>query len=222
MQTAATVPSIRRASKVSRSHTIAVPGHSQRWKVVDSDESDTEVSPLKKVEMEDLDDRSADPITNPKLSDIPPPPEKKRGRGRPRKSDAAKLTSAVPLKEVHSSTKESMQRSEGLSATQDELLESRQEIDVAQINPSIPEPSSLGAERTATKTAVSPTKQSTPPPSTPEQPKQSSKAPLKTPESKTASKSPPNHSPISKGKVPFRVGLSKRARIAPLLKVMKK
>ena len=32
----------------------------------------------------------------------------------------------------------------------------------------------------------------------------------------------PKHSPLSKGKVPFRVGLSKRARIAPLLKMVKK
>ncbi|KAF2182166.1 hypothetical protein K469DRAFT_752256 [Zopfia rhizophila CBS 207.26] len=30
------------------------------------------------------------------------------------------------------------------------------------------------------------------------------------------------HSPLNKGKVPFRVGLSKRARIAPLLRVVKK
>jgi hypothetical protein len=33
---------------------------------------------------------------------------------------------------------------------------------------------------------------------------------------------PSSHSPINKGKVPYRVGLSRRARIAPLLRVMKK
>ena len=32
----------------------------------------------------------------------------------------------------------------------------------------------------------------------------------------------PAHSPLSKGKVPFRVGLSKRARITPLLRIVKK
>ncbi|KAF2199885.1 hypothetical protein GQ43DRAFT_100057 [Delitschia confertaspora ATCC 74209] len=31
-----------------------------------------------------------------------------------------------------------------------------------------------------------------------------------------------SHSPLSKGKVPFRVGLSRRARIAPLLRIVKK
>ncbi|KAK3081459.1 hypothetical protein LTS18_006508 [Coniosporium uncinatum] len=31
-----------------------------------------------------------------------------------------------------------------------------------------------------------------------------------------------SHSPLSKGKVPYRVGLSRRARIAPLLRVVKK
>ncbi len=34
--------------------------------------------------------------------------------------------------------------------------------------------------------------------------------------------SPGRHSPLNKGKVPYRVGLSRRARIAPLLKVVKK
>lgn len=42
------------------------------------------------------------------------------------------------------------------------------------------------------------------------------------PEQKPANKSSKNHSPISKGKVPYRIGLSRKARIAPLLKVMKK
>ena len=35
-------------------------------------------------------------------------------------------------------------------------------------------------------------------------------------------KNPRQHSPVSKGKVPYRVGLSRRARIAPLLKMVKK
>ncbi|KAF1936545.1 hypothetical protein EJ02DRAFT_413784 [Clathrospora elynae] len=41
-----------------------------------------------------------------------------------------------------------------------------------------------------------------------------------TPEQST--KKPVSHSPINKGKVPYRVGLSKRARIAPLLRTLKK
>ena len=38
----------------------------------------------------------------------------------------------------------------------------------------------------------------------------------------SASKGPDKHSPISSGKVGYRVGLSKRARIAPLLRIVKK
>ena len=37
-----------------------------------------------------------------------------------------------------------------------------------------------------------------------------------------APKGPDKHSPISSGKVAYRVGLSKRARIAPLLRIMRK
>ncbi|KAE8409875.1 hypothetical protein BDV37DRAFT_1485 [Aspergillus pseudonomiae] len=37
-----------------------------------------------------------------------------------------------------------------------------------------------------------------------------------------ASKGPGKHSPISTGKVPYRVGLSRRARIAPLLKIVRR
>lgn len=38
----------------------------------------------------------------------------------------------------------------------------------------------------------------------------------------TAQKGPDKHSPISSGKVAYRVGLSKRARIAPLLRIVRK
>lgn len=65
----------------------------------------------------------------------------------------------------------------------------------------------------------------------PESPKKRSSSTLKptvsatrgvqtSPKAKEASS--PAHSPLSKGKVPFRVGLSKRARIAPLLRIVKK
>ncbi|KAE8377044.1 hypothetical protein BDV26DRAFT_293599 [Aspergillus bertholletiae] len=39
---------------------------------------------------------------------------------------------------------------------------------------------------------------------------------------KGANKGPGKHSPISTGKVPYRVGLSRRARIAPLLKIVRR
>lgn len=47
----------------------------------------------------------------------------------------------------------------------------------------------------------------------PETPKKSTKAP---------DKGPDKHSPISSGKVGYRVGLSKRARIEPLLRIVRK
>ena len=45
--------------------------------------------------------------------------------------------------------------------------------------------------------------------------------PLQTPQ-KPAERAPDKHSPINSGKVPHRVGLSKRARIEPLLRIVKK
>jgi hypothetical protein len=41
-------------------------------------------------------------------------------------------------------------------------------------------------------------------------------------ESSKQSPKPSSHSPAVKGKTPYRVGLSKRARIAPLLRIVKK
>lgn len=66
----------------------------------------------------------------------------------------------------------------------------------------------------------------------PETPKKSDSAP-KTPSTapgaadtdasgKGANKGPGKHSPISTGKVPYRVGLSRKARIAPLLKIVRR
>ncbi|KAF2417123.1 hypothetical protein EJ08DRAFT_684164 [Tothia fuscella] len=46
--------------------------------------------------------------------------------------------------------------------------------------------------------------------------------PASTPEQKVGKKTAVEHSPINKGKVPYRVGLNRRARIAPLLKIIKK
>ena len=62
---------------------------------------------------------------------------------------------------------------------------------------------------TDSSSAKSPTK-SNPPPETPRK--------CTTP----APKGPDKHSPISSGKVAYRVGLSKRARIAPLLRIVRK
>ena len=60
------------------------------------------------------------------------------------------------------------------------------------------------------------------PPST--SPAKANAAPPETPHKPTtpAPKGPDKHSPISSGKVAYRVGLSKRARIAPLLRIVRK
>ncbi len=47
-------------------------------------------------------------------------------------------------------------------------------------------------------------------------------SPLQTPPKTTPAKGPDRHSPISSGKVAYRVGLSKRARIEPLLRIVRK
>lgn len=46
-------------------------------------------------------------------------------------------------------------------------------------------------------------------------------APVQTPQKK-APKGPDKHSPLNSGKVPYRVGLSKKARIEPLLRIVRK
>lgn len=63
------------------------------------------------------------------------------------------------------------------------------------------------------------TSASAPPDSPPRRAKPA--APLQTPQ-KAAPKGPDKHSPLHSGKVPYRVGLSKRARIEPLLRVVRK
>ncbi|KAI9716650.1 MAG: hypothetical protein M1812_005188 [Candelaria pacifica] len=45
---------------------------------------------------------------------------------------------------------------------------------------------------------------------------------VQTPKRTTSAKGPDKHSPLNSGKVPYRVGLSKRARIEPLLRIVKK
>ena len=61
---------------------------------------------------------------------------------------------------------------------------------------------------------------STPLASPPRQPKPRA-PPVQTPQ-KPAPKGPDKHSPLNSGKVPYRVGLSKKARIEPLLRVVRK
>ena len=77
--------------------------------------------------------------------------------------------------------------------------------------PPVPTSTTTTTTKEANPGPISPAKLTTPP-----------KTPQKLAQSASAAKGPDKHSPLNSGKVKFRVGLSKRARIEPLLKVVKK
>ena len=129
------------------------------------------------------------------------PPAKKQGRGRPKK------TANQPAKECQEQTQNQMEN----------------EISIDHHLKPIEDKSSLLVAR-------KPGDENTPSQSTPPQEEQES-LPAKlgslseaatTSLKQRASKSSEQHSPSSKGKVAYRVGLSRRTKIAPLLKMMKK
>jgi hypothetical protein len=133
-------------------------------------------------------------------------PAKKKARGRPKKT-----APAVPPKDPNSELLE-------------QLAEMKQHEEVAQIikPESIPEIAEQGSKLAPSETiqakssdiTVSTTANHSNPPS-----KSSAATTSETPEPKTK---PTTASPLNTGKVPYRVGLSKRARIAPLLRIVKK
>ncbi|ORY11872.1 hypothetical protein BCR34DRAFT_600995 [Clohesyomyces aquaticus] len=144
---------------------------------------------------------------------LEPVKEKKRGRGRPRK-DALPVPVVVDpfpgdkLVEQNVDGKENKSVEKVGEPAHQEIQANKGAIEVL--------PKSGGKK--VADSAAPPMQDhpaSTPPP------KPSNVGAERTPERqlKTAN---PAHSPINKGKVPYRVGLSKRARIAPLLRVVKK
>lgn len=146
----------------------------------------------------------------------PGPPKEKRGRGRPRLNPKP----SEPTVDAHENVgvaQNNFQPQQNISA------------DVLQKNGAsriLGSPSSRD-KAISVATDEAQTSINTPP----ESPKKQSSSTLKptvsatrgvqtSPKAKEASS--PAHSPLSKGKVPYRVGLSKRARIAPLLRIVKK
>ncbi|KAF2471962.1 uncharacterized protein BDR25DRAFT_342015 [Lindgomyces ingoldianus] len=130
---------------------------------------------------------------------------KKRGRGRPRKEKVV--------------SEEAIGQEENVEGPQDGLIE--RDTKIPSNRPATRDLPKLdeGEGRTETMSMSIPRLPAcTPSPktSTPALP-----VPSRTPEqqSKQASTA---HSPLSKGKVPYRVGLSRRVRVAPLLRVVKK
>lgn len=212
----ATASTSRKKTKARRSQTAATPGFSQRRKVFDSDDSESEISPVKSF-TDEKSELIMSPAAKDRVNEMPPAPapaiaEKRKGRGRPRKDGGESSSSATQLvklklsDEVMEDMQESLPNGESSFVPDDE----------APNEPLVDE-----IPTTASRKAAN-TKTTTPPASTPEQQQKTKELEMKTPEAQTKSKGSANHSPISKGKVPYRVGLSRRSRIAPLLKIMKK
>ncbi|KAL2675775.1 hypothetical protein IWX47DRAFT_847754 [Phyllosticta citricarpa] len=126
---------------------------------------------------------------------------KKRGRGRPRKHQSPEPTTAAR----HEATNSDMQATRGAEVSQgSESEEGRKETpehgSIREAPVSTPLNVTSPESRSALQTAIANAPQ--------------------TPDMASAKKL--NRSPAGKGKVPYRVGLSRRARIAPLLKIVKK
>jgi hypothetical protein len=125
--------------------------------------------------------------------------EKKRGRGRPRKEAIPSISSETICKEDEEEPQN------------EPVLQQMEPKATPCAETSIPKDSTKPTN--ATTSHITEPRASTPPSKT----TPAARTPEKLPKTATG-----NHSPLSKGKVPYRVGLSKRARIAPLLRVMKK
>lgn len=126
-----------------------------------------------------------------------------RGRGRPRKKTEENIISVIAE-----------------PGSGDRVDNKAAELETHQPGPSEPETSVLEE-----KDANSPSKaqfHSTPPREIgAECPVKEPLTPISTPK-KTAGKGPDKHSPLQSGRVPYRVGLSRRARIEPLLRSVRK
>lgn len=196
----------------NRSKTDAVPTRSQKpRRVLDSESPGPDISPIKAIRS--LPDKPFhEVLAEPdELESGPPAPaEKKRGRGRPRKSDTA-VAAAPPAVEAPAKTQMTIAYDGTLGDSEEGFVPAETAV-AAPDNHSSCSPAfrELGSVSSANRS---------PPLSTPEQQATSN---LKTPQKEEVKISATTHSPISKAKVPHRVGLSRRTRIAPLLRMIKK
>lgn len=221
----------QKKTKARRSQTAATPGFTQRRKIFDSDESDTEISPVKSSPTE-KDELLASPPKKSKAADMPPPPPppaaattetKKKGRGRPRKDGTSKSAGESSSADAATTSRSSTIQNDK-SDIPDVVPFMPESLPTAHDDDSgFPDPPVEHNHDHDDDMLETPKKKSFKAlPSTPEPTNQAPRAETKTPESKAESKNATAHSPISKGKVPYRVGLSRRSRIAPLLKIVKK
>jgi hypothetical protein len=134
---------------------------------------------------------------------IPPMPEKKRGRGRPKKTVHVAASS---------DTIEQDEQKESPDLTLKTIESRNADVGVPSGEP--------GAAVPRLQEAAAPTDVSIATPEPPLLPTRPQVSPI-TPE-RTTKSAKRDQSTSSTGKVPYRVGLSKRARVAPLLRTMRK
>jgi hypothetical protein len=134
---------------------------------------------------------------------IPPMPEKKRGRGRPKKTVHVAASS---------DTIQQDEQKESPDLTLETIESRKADVGVLSGEP--------GAAVPRPQAAAAPTDVSIATPEPPILPSRPEVSPI-TPE-RTTKSAKRDQSTSSTGKVPYRVGLSKRARVAPLLRTMRK
>ncbi|KAF2266843.1 hypothetical protein CC78DRAFT_566579 [Lojkania enalia] len=147
---------------------------------------------------------------------LEPVKEKKRGRGRPRKEPNPSISAVAEPEDQSIVNVDSMAPADSVNSGQgiDNALQ-KMGLNVSPIV-------DLAKDRNADQYPQGGAGAIEPPTSTP--PSKTMPVPVETTQTPEKQTKPANpaHSPLSKGKVPYRVGLSKRARIAPLLKIVKK
>jgi len=173
-------------------------------KAVATQAADTTSAPAKKAKRRKtkLDQPESELITSMPAS-TEAKPEKKKGRGRPKKT----ATAAAPIEPIKDPSEHGTKEKQPKEIQQSIELESateKAELNKDEAPQEVEPPKTVNSESPAHPN----------PPS-----KASPAAASETPERSTK---PTIDSPITKGKVPYRVGLSKRARIAPLLRIVKK
>lgn len=146
-------------------------------------------------------------------------PEKKRGRGRPKK--AAKIP--LPKKTVQNDQKEDPQEQVCGSPLQTVDVNSKSATVQHQVIGSTTAGTTKSSQGTKTSQSVDISSATTTSNSTPERPVLPDRPEVSPITPEHVKKAAPHEQPSNnKAKVPYRVGLSKRARIAPLLRTMKK
>lgn len=133
-----------------------------------------------------------------------------KGRGRPRKVKEAVL-------------QEADEKLEDVTGTTDAETSKTPQADVG-VTPNLQQTTVMEDSAMEDKTEKNSAFQKLSPPSTPPQQSVGANGGLKNDNSPSTkgTKVASEHSPLAKGRVPYRVGLSRRVRIAPLLRVVKK